>query len=128
MTFIDDCTRYAEIYFLKKKSDAIKYLKDFCEKVHIRTTSYSRAIRSDRGGEYVSTEWADYSSSQRIDHQLTPVYSPQSNGVAERFNPTIVNMSRTALLNKAPKFLWAEAFNWATYLRTPTTTFTRLDF
>ena len=98
MTLIDDATRYNNIYFLKKKSEAVKYLKEFCELVFNRTNKYPRIIRSDRGGEYVNKEWTDYCSSKGIEHQLTSAYSPQSNRVAERFNLTIANMSQTALL------------------------------
>jgi len=116
MTLIDDCTRYIYIYFLKKKSDAVKYLKEFCELVHNKTGRYPRIIRSDRGGEYVNKEWTEYCSSKGIEHEVTPAYSPQSNGVAERFNLTIANMYRTTLLN-APTYLWAEAYSWAVYQR-----------
>ena len=93
MTLIDDCTRYTHIYFLKKKSDAIKYLKEFYELVHNKTGCYPRIVRSDRGGEYVNKEWTEYCSLKGIEHEVTPAYSPQSNGVAERFNLTIANMS-----------------------------------
>jgi len=106
MTIIDDTSRYAHIYFLKKKSDACKHLKEYSELVHNKTGRYPRIIRSDRGGEYVNTEWNDYCFSKGIQHQITPAYSPQSNGVAERFNLTIANMSKSALLpNAPPKFL-----------------------
>ena len=40
MTLIGDHTRYAEIYFLKKKSEAINHLKAFCEKANTKTTRY----------------------------------------------------------------------------------------
>ena len=101
------------IYFLNKKSGTGKYLKEL---VCNRTGRYLPIIRSDRGGEYVNKEWTDYCSTKGIEYQVTPAYSPQSNGIAERFNLTIANMSRTALL-QGTKPLWTEAFNWATYLR-----------
>jgi len=104
MTLIDAGTRYTYIYFIKKKSDAVKYLKEFCELVFNRTNKYPRIIRSDRGGEHVNKEYTDYCSSKGIEHQLTPAHSPQSNAVAERFNLTFANMSRTALL-LGPQFL-----------------------
>ena len=44
MTLIDDHSRYAEIYFLKKKSEAINHLKAFCEKVNTKTTRYPGQI------------------------------------------------------------------------------------
>ena len=116
MTQIIDYTRYTHIYFLKKKSDAVKYLKEFCKLVYNKTGRYPRIVRSDRGGEYVNKEWTEYCSLKGIEYEVTPAYSPQSNGVAERFNLTIAKMSRTALLN-APTYLWAKAHSWAVYLR-----------
>ena len=56
MTIIDDATRYAHIYFLKRKSDAVQYLKEFSALIHNRTGCYPHIIKSDRGGEYVNNE------------------------------------------------------------------------
>ena len=123
MTIIDDTSQYAHVYFLKQKSDACKHPKEYSKLVHNKTGCYSRIVRSDRTDEYVNTEWNNYCSSKGIEHQITPAYSPQSNTVVERFNLTITNMSRSALLftctqnNAPPKFLWTEVFNWAVYLR-----------
>jgi len=50
-------------------------------------------------------------------------YSPESNGVAERTIGVLTNVVRAMLHDSGlPKFLWAEAFNAATYVhnRTPT--------
>src|SRR5258706_5335584 len=33
LALLDDCTRFGEIFFLKHKSDAIKCIKTFCEKI-----------------------------------------------------------------------------------------------
>ena len=93
MTLIDDATRYAHIYFLREKSEAVKYLKEFCELIHTRTGRYPRIIRSDRGGKYVNNKWIEYCTSNGIEHQVTPAYNPQSNGAAKRFNLIITNMS-----------------------------------
>lgn len=55
-----------------------------------------------------------------IEHENSPPYEHESNGVAERFNRNIVTKARALLLNK-PKFLWAEAISTTVYLynRTP---------
>jgi hypothetical protein len=58
-----------------------------------------------------------------IKRQLTAAFTPQQNGVAERKNQTIMNMVRCMLSEKhVPKFLWAEAVNWAVHIlnRSPT--------
>jgi len=62
--------------------------------------------------------------------------SPQQNGVAERLNATLVALARAMLLAKnLPKYLWAEAVNYATWLKnrlpskaTPKTTLHELVF
>jgi transposase InsO family protein len=46
-----------------------------------------------------------------------PPYTPQFNGVAERFNRTVVSTARALLIDaNLPKSFWAEAVNFATYL------------
>ena len=53
-----------------------------------------------------------------IHHQLTVTYTPQQNGVSERKNRSVMNMSRCLLFEKEmPKQLWAEAVNTAVYLQ-----------
>jgi transposase InsO family protein len=48
-----------------------------------------KRIRSDNGGEYISNELKDFFLTSGVIHELTLPYSPESNGIAERFNQTI---------------------------------------
>ena len=41
-----------------------------------------KRIRLDRGGDYVLLH--DYCENQRIIHEISPFYSPESNGIAKR--------------------------------------------
>ena len=80
-------------------------------------------MRTNGGGEYVSTEFNEFCESERIIHEVTPPYTPQHNGVAERKNRTLLNMVRSMLKSKnLPKYLWGEAVNTAAYIlnRSPT--------
>jgi hypothetical protein len=55
---------------------------------------------------------------QGIVHEPNSGYSPQSNGVAERLNRTLMEMIRPMLLkSKLPSAFWAEALATATYIR-----------
>jgi hypothetical protein len=77
-----------------------------------------KKLCSDRGGEYLSTEFDRYLKDQGIKRQLTVHHSPQQNGVAERLNRTLVEHARAMLLGQdMPKILWAEALNYATWLK-----------
>ncbi|KAJ9530444.1 hypothetical protein QJQ45_012421 [Haematococcus lacustris] len=69
-----------------------------------------KALRSDRGGEYVGGELQRWLSSEGILHQQTAPYSPEMNGSAERVNRTVMNSVRAMLDSSgAPKPLWGEA-------------------
>ena len=53
-----------------------------------------------------------------IEIHLTAPYSPSQNGVAERMNRTLVELSRAMLdANELPEFLWEYAVLHAAYLR-----------
>ena len=56
-----------------------------------------KRIRSDRGGEYVL--FNDYCVKEEIIHEVTPPYSPESNGVAERKNKTLKEMMNFMLIS-----------------------------
>ena len=58
-----------------------------------------------------------------IEHQLTTPYTPQQNGVGERKNHTIMEMSRCLMFEKnLPKEYWTETVHTAVFLlnRLPT--------
>ena len=52
LLFIDDCTRYTWVYFLRRKSDVFKYFKEFRNMVEKKTEKNIKILRSDQGGEY----------------------------------------------------------------------------
>ncbi|GJX21739.1 retrotransposon protein, putative, ty1-copia subclass [Tanacetum coccineum] len=66
------------------KDDACTTCKDvFKNEVENQLGKTIKAIRSDRGGEYISQEFKDYLKANGIVQQLTPPYTPQHNGVSE---------------------------------------------
>ncbi|GJS23307.1 retrotransposon protein, putative, ty1-copia subclass [Tanacetum coccineum] len=66
-----------------------------------------KALRSDRGGEYISQEFKDYLKACGIVQQLTPPYTPQHNGDYALESATrILNMVPTKKVDKTPYELW----------------------
>ncbi|CAI7782939.1 unnamed protein product [Closterium sp. NIES-54] len=57
---------------------------------------YTR-LTCDRGGEFLGAEFRSWLKRHGIKQQLTTAYTPQSNGVAERANRTIIEGGRTIL-------------------------------
>ena len=89
ITFIDDCTRFRAVIFLKTKDqafDAFRRYKAYAEN-HLGAKILS--MRCDKGGEYMSTKFNDFLLDNGITRQLTVRARPQQNGVAERANRTI---------------------------------------
>nr|GEY47297.1 hypothetical protein [Tanacetum cinerariifolium] len=74
-----------------------------------------QALRSDRGDEYISQEFKDYSKAYGIVQQLTPPYTPQLSGVSERRNLTLLDMVRSMMnLITLPLSFWDYALESAT--------------
>ncbi|GJY42316.1 retrotransposon protein, putative, ty1-copia subclass, partial [Tanacetum coccineum] len=79
-----------------------------------------KALRSDRGGEYINQEFKDYLKACGIFQQLTPSYTPQHNGVSERrneFATRILNMVPTKKVDKTPYELWYGKVTNLSYLK-----------
>eukprot|EP00268_Persea_americana_P063208 TRINITY_DN8175_c0_g1_i7.p1 TRINITY_DN8175_c0_g1~~TRINITY_DN8175_c0_g1_i7.p1 ORF type:complete len:107 (-),score=6.52 TRINITY_DN8175_c0_g1_i7:1366-1686(-) len=57
-----------------------------------------KILRSDSGGEYVSTEFSSFLSNKGIIHQKSCPHTPQQNGIAERKNRHILEIVRTLLV------------------------------
>ena len=69
-----------------------------------------QTLRSDNGGEYTSSAFRTYCLQEGIAREFAPPYTPQRNGIAERRNRSLLNITRCLLLDKAlPGHLWGEA-------------------
>ncbi|CAM8907435.1 unnamed protein product [Rhodiola kirilowii] len=117
---IDDYTRYSWIMFLREKSEAVHAF------VHLATCLINErrnrgenllSIRSDHGREFENEKFARFCDEQDIVHQFSSPITPQQNGVVERRNRTVQEMTRVMLYAKnVPLNLWAEAMLTATYV------------
>ncbi|KAE8673808.1 hypothetical protein F3Y22_tig00111772pilonHSYRG00252 [Hibiscus syriacus] len=105
------------------KLEVFEVLKKFKAAVERESGRKIKAMRSDRGGEFTSTEFQEFCEANGIRRPMTVPRSPQQNGVAERKNRTILDMARSMLKSKKlPKEFWAEAVACVVYLtnRSPT--------
>ena len=67
-----------------------------------------KILRTDNGGEFISTQFEDVLKHEGIRHERTIPKAPQQNVVAERLNRTLIEMSRSMLLDvKLSKKYWA---------------------
>lgn len=120
---IDDYSRVMWTYLLKNIYDALDSFKKFRVLVKNRPERRIKTLRTDNGGEFTSREFVRYCEETGINRHFSAPYSPQQNGVVERRNRTLIEMSRSLLKKmKMPNYLWGEAVHHSTYLlnRLPT--------
>ena len=116
ITFIDDFSRYTKVYLLRNKDEALDKFVLYKAEVENQLGRKIKRVRSDRGGEYLLLN--KFCEKEGIIHEVTPPYSPESNGVAERKNRTLKEMMNAMLVSSAaPNNLWGEALLSACFLQ-----------
>ncbi|RVW95066.1 Retrovirus-related Pol polyprotein from transposon RE1 [Vitis vinifera] len=100
IAFIDDYTRFCWIYFLKSKSEVANVFWKYKAWVENQSSCRMQKIRSDNGKEYTNEIFDKFCEEAGIEHQLTTPYTPQQNGVSERKNRSIMEMTKCMLHEK----------------------------
>lgn len=72
-----------------------------------------KRIITDRGTQFTSHDWQDFIEKLGIEHKLTTSYHPQTNGIDERLNGTLMRILR----NYVDEFQerWDKQLKWALY-------------
>ena len=99
ITFIDDYSRYTHVYLMRSKDQAFEMFKRFKISVENQKEKKIKVLQTDRGGEYFSNEFSSFCEENGIIHQSTAPYTPQQNGLPERKNRTLVEMTNAMILN-----------------------------
>ncbi|KAK8506959.1 hypothetical protein V6N12_009270 [Hibiscus sabdariffa] len=116
ITFTDDFSRYGYIYLMRHKSEALKKFKKFKSEVQNQHGKSIKALRSDRGGEYLSQYFDQLLKECGIVSQLTPPGTPQWNGMPERRNRTLLDMVRSMMSHiDLPASFWGYALETAAF-------------
>ena len=130
-TFIDERSGRMAISLLKQKSEVFERFKEYQAKVERETGKQIKQLRSDGGGEYTGHGFRNYLIERGITHKITPPYTPEHNGIAERANRTITEMVRCMLFDaKLGQEFWGYAALTAVHIinRLPTSTHNKTPF
>jgi len=80
-------------------------------------------LHSDRSGEFTSNQFTAYLQQQGTERCLTTADMPQHNGIVEALNHCLIEHTCTILHQAGlPKNLWAEAIQFAVWLKNHTST------
>ena len=127
IVYIDDCTRWTEVFLLIGKGGNEIRSKFLHYKAWVENQGYKiKRFRCDNGrGEFNNAGFFEILSENGITYEPAPPYTQHKNGTSERMIRTINTKARSMLLDaKLPAKFWGEAIQTASYLhkRTPTAT------
>jgi hypothetical protein len=104
MLIIDDYSRLTWIAFLK--------FKIFKALIETQTGKRLKAVRLDRGGEFMSRDFKEFCDEHGIKREYTIPRTPQQNGFVERQNRTVQEMARSMMNEKnIGQTYWVEAIH-----------------
>jgi transposase InsO family protein len=114
LKLVDQHTGYIHVSLLKEKSDAVTEIVKFKTKFEKQTNKKIKKLITDGGGEFCNNALGELLEKEGIQHNVSPPYTPQHNGMAERANRTIIEMTRCMMLQSymVPEW-WGEAVVFA---------------
>lgn len=90
-TMIDEATRHALVSMLPCKSATATAVRNMIVWSETQTDLRVQRVRHDRGGEYMVGTLTQLYAERGIQKEPTAPYSPESNGIAERHNKTLLD-------------------------------------
>jgi hypothetical protein len=115
INFTDDYSRYGHIYLIEYKSRSNEKFKEYKLKVENQLGKSIKSLNNDRGGEYEAMDFVHKENGIR--HLFTMPYKPQQNGIVERINRTLMEMTRSIMAyTDLPIHFWGETLSTAIYI------------
>ncbi|GKA17090.1 retrovirus-related pol polyprotein from transposon TNT 1-94 [Tanacetum coccineum] len=118
LVLVDDYSRYTWTRFLKDKTKAFDQFKIFSKKIQNQLECTIVSIRTDHGREFDNeVQFEDFCNANGITHNFSASRTPQSNGMVERKNRTLQEMSKTMLNEQSlPQKFWCNSIDTSTYI------------
>lgn len=114
---VDDFSRFTWIEFLREKSETFEVFKNLVLKLERTKECGVNRIRSDHGREFDNAYFEDFCNEKGISQEFSVPKTPQQNGVVERKNRTLQEMTRVMMKAKGvANHFWVEAMNTACYI------------
>lgn len=117
LVLIDGFSWFNQIFLLKKKSEAVYQILSFLMEFKAKTGKVPAYFHLDCGGKFSSNFLKTRFQELGINIEQGPADCPQSNGLAKRFNQSlIVKMQCIVAQSAVPIKLWDEATRYASFL------------
>ncbi|GFX18795.1 retrovirus-related Pol polyprotein from transposon TNT 1-94 [Trichonephila clavipes] len=116
LSIIDDYSRKVTAFPIRNKSDIFHTFIRFQKRAERFLSKKVIAVRTDGGLEFCNKDMDNFLTELGINHEVTNSYTPEMNGVAERFNLTALDGIKTLLKSsEVPHKFWGEALLCFTY-------------
>ncbi|GFU13282.1 retrovirus-related Pol polyprotein from transposon TNT 1-94 [Trichonephila clavipes] len=116
LSIIDDYSRKVTVFPIRNKSDVFHTFIRFQKRAERFLSQKVIAVRTDGGLEFCNKDMDNFLTELGIKHEVTNSYTPEMNGVAERFNLTALDGIKTLLKSsEVPHKFWGEALLCFTY-------------
>lgn len=121
LSFVDEYSKLAKVYCIKSKSEIYDCFVQYINLVENLTDKRVKTIRCDNGKEYLNSNIYKFVKDKGIYISPCPPYVHELNGVAERYNRSIMDTARCLLAEaKVNKMYWPEIVKAAAYLKNRT--------
>ncbi|GKE58765.1 retrovirus-related pol polyprotein from transposon TNT 1-94, partial [Tanacetum coccineum] len=111
LVIVDDYSRYTWARFLKHKTEAFDHFEILSKKIQVKKGCPIISISTDHGREFDNeVQFEAFCDANGITHNFSAPRTQQSNGVVERKNYTLQEMSKTMLNEQSiPQKFWCNA-------------------
>ena len=121
ISIIDDYSKLARVYPIKTKAEVYECFVDYINVVENLTGKKIKTVVCDNGKEYMNANIYRLFREKGITMKPCPPYVHELNGVAERYNRSVMDTAR-CLLKEADvsRMYWPEIIKAAAYLKNRT--------
>ena len=117
LNLVDEYSGYAHVFTINSKEQVPVCLKQAIDRLHQQAGTKIKEIRSDNGTEFGSAAVETLLGEYGILHTYSSPYTPQQNGVVERCNRSLAEITRSLLSHSGRSaFYWPSAYIHAAYL------------
>uniref|UniRef100_A0AC35GTQ6 Uncharacterized protein n=1 Tax=Panagrolaimus sp. PS1159 TaxID=55785 RepID=A0AC35GTQ6_9BILA len=108
LVIVDSCSKWIDVKVLKP-ANAFTTIEAVSR--YIADNGIPRVIVSDNGSQFASREFAAFCNRRGIKHIPSPVYTPQSNGQAERMVDVVKRFVKKRILTFGPNLKLNDCIN-----------------
>ncbi|GFV64002.1 retrovirus-related Pol polyprotein from transposon TNT 1-94 [Trichonephila clavipes] len=117
LSIIDDYSRKVMVFPIRKKSDVFHTFIRFQKGAERCLSKKEIAVKTDGGLEFCNKDMDNFLTELGIKHEVTNSYTPEMNGVAERFNLTALDGIKTLLKSSEVPISFGEKHYFVSLMR-----------